>query len=75
MRSHIINLKSITMKTNEFNSQFFSPVSTSEQMEIQGGFVIIGLICAAIVGAAAAQIFSDWDNFKAGLKGAPEIKE
>ena len=63
------------MKTCELNSQFFQPVSTSEQEDIQGGSIILGLICVAIVGAAATEIFGDWDNFKAGLRGAPEIRQ
>jgi hypothetical protein len=63
------------MKTIELNDRFFRPVSISEQEGIQGGSILLGLCIAAVVGAAAYQIFSDWDNFKAGLRGAPEIKE
>ena len=63
------------MKTNELNNPFFRPVSYSEQQGIQGGSVLLCLCIAAVVGAAAYQVFGDWDNFKAGLRGLPEIKD
>jgi|GEM_PF-1335118 len=63
------------MKTCVFENQFFQPVTLAQQREIQGGCIILGLICVAIVGAAATEIFSDWDNFKAGLAGKAEIKQ
>jgi hypothetical protein len=60
------------MKTCELNSWYFQPVTVPEQREIQGGSVILGLLCVAVAGAACTEIFRDWDNFKAGLRGLPE---
>ena len=62
------------MKTCELDNRFFQPVTFPEQREIQGGCIILVLICAAVAGAAAAEIFGDWDNFKAGLMGGVERK-
>jgi hypothetical protein len=63
------------MKTNEPDRLYFHPVTVSEQREIQGGSVLLGLLLVAVAGAAATEIFRDWDNFKAGLAGKPEIKQ
>ncbi len=40
--------------------------------ETRGGF--LGIIAAGLIIAAGAAIINDWDNFKAGLMGRPEIK-
>ena len=41
---------------------------------INGGIGVVETIIAGAIVAAAAQIISDWDNFKAGLFGREEIK-
>jgi hypothetical protein len=49
-------------------------LTIDEQKEINGGvFGIDDLIIGIAVGAAL-EIISDWDNFKRGLAGQPEIK-
>ena len=41
---------------------------------INVGIGVVETIIAGAIIAAAAQIISDWDNFKAGLFGREEIK-
>jgi hypothetical protein len=49
----------------------FRTIPLREQQEINGGaFPLLGLIGVA----AITQIILDWDNFKAGLMGRPEIR-
>ena len=47
----------------------------NELEETYGGCpgILVPILIAA-AGAAIAEIISDWDNFKAGLLGKPEIK-
>ena len=53
----------------------FVPMGQNELEETYGGCPgILAPIIVAAVGAAIAEIISDWDNFKAGLLGKPEIK-
>jgi len=51
------------------------PLKQKELVETNGGCpaILIPILIAA-GGAAIAEIISDWDNFKAGLMGKPEIK-
>jgi len=42
-------------------------LNQTEQVESNGGWLLPVVAAAAIV-----QIFSDWDNFKAGIAGQPE---
>ena len=53
----------------------FVPLNHDEMENTFGGIppVVIALL-AAVAGAAVAEILDDWDNFKAGLLGKPEIK-
>lgn len=54
------------------NLSYYRELDKNELSGIYGGvawYVIGGLIFAV-----ANEIVSDWDNFKAGLKGQPEIK-
>lgn len=60
------------MKTCELNKRDFKHVTPDEQIEIWGG--CIWGVFGPILGAAAVEIFRDWDNFKAGLMGKVEIK-
>ena len=39
-----------------------------EQREVNGG-----ILWEILVGAAVVAIINDWDNFKAGLSGKPEV--
>ncbi|WP_321515209.1 hypothetical protein [Marinifilum fragile] len=48
-------------------------MNTKEIKEIDGG--IFGAILAGVVIAGATVVFTDWDNFKKGLMGEPEIKK
>jgi hypothetical protein len=50
----------------------FLPLGRDEMYETRGGF--LGIIAAGLIIAAGAAIINDWDNFKAGLMGRPEIK-
>ncbi len=59
------------MKTTENSDQLFTPLGQAECKNINGG--ILGVIGLAIVGAVLYEVISDWDNFKAGLAGKPEI--
>ncbi|MFH0756274.1 MAG: hypothetical protein V2B15_03195 [Bacteroidota bacterium] len=56
---------------NEMNTGNFRVIPLAEQQEINGGavpfFILIGV-------AAVTQIITDWDNFKNGLMGRPEVK-
>ncbi|MFC2116221.1 hypothetical protein ACFLTU_07080 [Bacteroidota bacterium] len=50
----------------------FHPLNREEMHEVQGGFLGAVLIGLAIAGGAA--IINDWDNFKNGLMGRPEVR-
>lgn len=52
----------------------FENLSFKEMTEVNGGLSFIATIAAGIIIYAASEIINDWDNFKAGLKGEPEIK-
>jgi len=54
------------------NIRDFQELNQSELIDISGGFIwyIVGGLAIAI----AKEVMSDWDNFKAGLTGQPEIK-
>ena len=43
-------------------------LTLTEQRDVNGGFIWGALIVAAVVA-----VISDWDNFKAGIAGKPEI--
>lgn len=45
-------------------------LTLTEQKEVNGG-----VIWAALIVAAFVAVISDWDNFKAGLAGKPEIAQ
>ena len=53
-------------------SEKFQVLEGPEMHETRGGIVIPILIGIGI--AAGAAIINDWDNFKRGLMGLPEIK-
>jgi hypothetical protein len=53
-------------------SKEFLPLNREEMYETKGG--ILAAILAGLAIAAGAAIINDWDNFKAGLMGLPEIK-
>ena len=50
----------------------FREVPHSEQGEINGGFW--PAVLAGVIIAGTAEILQDWDNFKNGLLGRPEVK-
>ncbi|MBW3466256.1 class IIb bacteriocin, lactobin A/cerein 7B family [Arthrospiribacter ruber] len=52
----------------------FEELSFEEMVEVEGGLGFWATVGAGILVASAVAIISDWDNFKAGLKGEPEIK-
>ena len=52
----------------------FVPLDEEEVLQTRGGLGIAALILIGLAGAAGAEIFGDWDNFKAGLSGHPEIQ-
>ena len=51
----------------------FVPLSEEEIQNTRGGFGILAAIAIGLTIAAGAEIFGDWDNFKAGLMGQSEI--
>ena len=53
-------------------SKYFLPLKREEMYDVKGG--ILAVILAGLAIAAGAAIINDWDNFKAGLMGLPEIK-
>ena len=53
------------------------PMRQNELIETHGGCPLAPILIPIIAAAGAAavtEIISDWDNFKAGLLGKPEIK-
>jgi len=68
-----MNLKSIKMKTKNVIETGFLPLNGNEIQNTRGGFGICALILIGLAGAAGAEIFGDWDNFKAGIAGEPEM--
>jgi hypothetical protein len=51
----------------------FIPLNEEEAQNTCGGLGVLAAIAVGLAIAAGAEIFSDWDNFKAGLMGRPEI--
>ena len=51
----------------------FIPLSEEEIQNTRGGIGILAAIAIGLTIAAGAEILGDWDNFKAGLMGRPEI--
>ncbi|NQU80088.1 MAG: hypothetical protein HQ543_01055 [Bacteroidetes bacterium] len=63
------------MKYLELEKFGVQEMNTIKMKETNGG--CIGILAAIAIGlaiAAGTEIFSDWDNFKAGLTGKPEQK-
>lgn len=58
------------MKTLDFKTVGLQPLTADEEQNISGGFwlQLISGAAAVMVGA----VVSDWDNFKAGLRGERE---
>ena len=61
------------MKTNDNPDQLFTPLDQAECYRTNGGGGFLGPILGAIAAAIIYEVTSDWDNFKAGLAGKPEI--
>jgi hypothetical protein len=53
-------------------SNNYVELSQSELRQVEGGS-IIGPLIAGLIITAVAQIVGDWDNFKNGLAGRPEV--
>ncbi len=62
------------MKTMNAATAGFVPLNEKETQSIRGGFGILAAIAIGLAIAAGAEIFGDWDNFKRGLAGLPEVK-
>ena len=62
------------MNEMNFSESGFTPLNEAEIQNTNGGFGIGVLILIGLAGAAGAEIFGDWDNFKAGLCALPEVK-
>jgi hypothetical protein len=54
-------------------SEKFHVLDRLEMHETQGGGFFIPLLIGLGI-AAGASIINDWDNFKRGLQGLPEMK-
>ena len=50
------------------------PLDHNDLVETNGGCPILVPIVVGLLIAAGTEIMSDWDNFKAGLLGKPEIQ-
>jgi hypothetical protein len=61
------------MNAMDVSKNRFVPLSEEEARNTCGGFGVLAAIAVGLAIAAGAEIFSDWDNFKAGLMGRPEI--
>ena len=62
------------MKTIELNEQVFEPIDPSVCQEVRGGSIFAAILIG--IGLAAGEaIIEDWDNFKAGLLGKPEVSK
>ena len=61
------------MNAMDVSKNRFIPLSEEEAQNTRGGFGVLAAIAVGLAIAAGAEIFSDWDNFKAGLMGRPEI--
>jgi bacteriocin-like protein len=55
-------------------SNNYVQLSESELKQIEGGSILGGLALGLAI-AAFAQIIGDWDNFKNGFAGRPEVKK
>lgn len=53
------------------NNKSFHELDSDQLRKINGGGVL-AVVAAGIIIAAAAEIISDWDNFKNGLQDKPE---
>jgi len=60
------------MKTLELEKIGVQEMNTKQMKKINGGFGILAAIVIGLAIAGGAEIFGDWDNFKAGLKGERE---
>lgn len=60
------------MKTIEKSNEMHN-LDQKELLEISGGVAWIIPILIAAGCAAVEEVIRDWDNFKAGLLGKPEI--
>lgn len=63
------------MKTNfnfpsERENWRITPLTESDLQQIEGGWIRVAIGLAI---AAGAEIIGDWDNFKRGLAGKPEM--
>ena len=63
------------MKTLELEKIGVQEMNIKQMKETNGDFGILAAIVIGLAIAGGAEIFGDWDNFKAGLKGEPEIKK
>jgi len=61
------------MNAIDVSKNRFVPLSEEEARNTKGGVGILAAIAIGLAIAAGAEIFGDWDNFKAGLMGRPEI--
>ncbi|MCL2502109.1 MAG: hypothetical protein FWE30_07220 [Bacteroidales bacterium] len=61
------------MKNLNLNECGVCEISQKEMAETNGGVGLLELILIGIVVGAVIEVINDWDNFKAGLTGQPEI--
>lgn len=60
------------MKNLELHDVCLEELSPEEQLEITGGSFGLDVLGGLLL-AIAKEVISDWDNFKRGLTGQPEI--
>lgn len=56
------------------NMKNFEELSFEEMRSVEGGLGFWETVGAGLIVATFVAIVDDWDNFKAGLQGKPEIK-
>jgi hypothetical protein len=62
------------MKNLEIRSSSFTELTKKEQQEITGGNWGVNF-WGPVLAQAVKEIVSDWDNFKRGLTGQPEVRK
>lgn len=58
------------METKMFN---LKELSLTEQTEVNGGFFGLDDLIIGLIIVAATAVVNDWDNFKRGIAGRPEV--
>ncbi len=61
------------MKSLDLKQMGVQELDAKEMKKTNGGLGFLGVVGAGLLIAAGTAIINDWDNFKRGLAGEPEI--